>query len=267
MLFEAKVMDILFSCLNCIHNPAQSLSIGQGDGYCLQHGSVIEKPDDTTCKYLHRKDLPFFVVDEGVREHAAEFALFGGLVSLSTMQPVDRVTYSERYAWERRTYDPLTHAISQYQKAEPAWTFIQAFSAGLDGRRSLAHTSLVRRYMQNCGTWKSSYRLLLGLLRELDTEPLFSPDSLRDEFRPEEALWDVVFVRLSAIQEYGWHGGIEGMMWATDSLNGALVAFSWQELQPDLHQIQSQWIDTVIQHARAEGAFFPAPEPAGPPAS
>ena len=67
-------MDELFSCRNCIHNCGQSLNVGRGPVYRLQHDSVIPDPGLITCKYLHRKDLPNFVVDEGVREHAAEFA-------------------------------------------------------------------------------------------------------------------------------------------------------------------------------------------------
>jgi hypothetical protein len=34
-------MDELFSCRNCIHNCGQSLLIGPGSGFCLQHESVI----------------------------------------------------------------------------------------------------------------------------------------------------------------------------------------------------------------------------------
>ena len=77
-------MDELFSCRNCIHNSGQSLLIAEGLGFCLQHNSVIRDPDRTTCKYLHRKDLPNFVVHEGIGEHAAEFAGFPLQVSLDS---------------------------------------------------------------------------------------------------------------------------------------------------------------------------------------
>ncbi len=109
-------MDELFSCRNCIHNCGQSLNVGQGAGYCLQHDSVIPDPGLITCKYLHRKDLPNFVVDEGVREHAAEFAPFPRLVRLDTKESVEQVRYSEKYQWEKHSFDPLTHALAQYHK-------------------------------------------------------------------------------------------------------------------------------------------------------
>src|SRR5208282_4055783 len=32
-------------------------------------------------------------------------------------------------------------------------------------------------------------------------------------------LWDVIFVRMSAIQEYGWHAGLERLIWASDAVN------------------------------------------------
>ncbi len=259
-------MDELFSCRNCIHNCGQSLNTGNGAGYCLKHSSVISHPDRTTCKYLHRKDLPHFVVDEGIREHAAEYALFPRLVSLDTKEPIERIVYSEKYYWEKREFDPLTHALAQYFKAERRWVVIQAFTAGADGQRSLAHASLVRHYMDHCGTWTSSYRLVLGLLEEIDETPaftrraLFVSDGSSAQETAENALWDVVFVRLSAIQEYGWHAGLETLMWVSDAVNGSLVELNWTRLQGELSSLRDKWIGEVISHAKAHDAFFPKPE-------
>jgi hypothetical protein len=140
-------MDELFSCRNCIHNPGQSLLIGQGSGFCLQHESVVWDPDRTTCKYLHRKDLPNFTVDEGTREHAAEFAGFPLLVSLDHKEPIEPIRYSEKLLWEKGTFDPIIHTLAQYYKVEPRWILISALSSGVDGRRSLTHSCLVRHYM------------------------------------------------------------------------------------------------------------------------
>jgi len=259
-------MDDLFSCRNCIHNCGQGLFTGDGDGYCLKHNSVIAHPGKTTCKYLHRKDLPHFVVEEGIREHAADFALFPRLVSLETKESIERIVYSERYSWERGTFEPLTHALAQYFKAERRWVFIQAFTGGMDGRRSLAHASLVRHYIDHCGTWTSSYRLVLGLLEEIHVTPHFSQDSLRTsgvmsiEETVEDALWEVVFVRLSAVQEYGWHAGIESLMWVTDAVNGSLAEFDWSRLQEELSTLRQGWIHEIISHAKSHEAFFPKHE-------
>jgi hypothetical protein len=258
-------MDELFSCRNCIHNCGQSLTIGSGAGYCLQHDSVISEPQRTTCKYLHRKDLAVFVVDQGVREHAAEYALFPRLATLDTKEAIERIHYSEKYLWESGTFDPLTHALAQYFKSSRRWIFIQAFTAGVDGRRSLAHSSLVRHYMEHCGTWTSSYRLVLGLLEEIDNTPAFSPQALAyDGQSPGEeetdALWDVVYTRFAALQEYGWHAGLESLMWATDAVNGSLADLNWQQLQGELSQLRKQWIELVIAHAKQHDAFFPQRE-------
>src|SRR5208282_3267451 len=256
-------MDALFSCRNCIHNASQSLTIGLGAGFCLKHSSVIFDSLRTTCKYLHRKDLAFFVVEEGVREHAAEFAMTPGIANLSTREPIERIQYSEKFVWEQSTYDPVTHAIAQYHKARKSWIFIQSTSAGLDGRRSIAYASLVRRYVNTCDTWKSSYRLFLGFVQEVDSTPAFEdrdlflqfPRETLDEAR-KEALWDVVFGRISALQEYGWHAGLEELMWATDSLNGALSEFDWKRLKEELAAKRKRWTKQIIDHARKEGAFF-----------
>jgi len=258
-------MDELFSCRNCIHNCSQSLTCGPGAGFCLLHESVISEPERTTCKYLHRKDLPRFVVDEGISEHAAEFALFPRLVTLDTRKPLERIAYSEKYYWERHEFDPLFHALAQYFKAKPKWILIQAFTGGTDGRRSLAHASLVRHYMDHCGTWTSSYRLVLGLLEEIDETPYFPekalllPNGLSMNERNDDALWDVVFVRLSAIQEYGWHAGLESLVWASDAVNGTLASFSWPELQQELSGLRIEWSEKIISHAKDNGSFFPSP--------
>ncbi len=259
-------METLFSCRNCVHNCGQTLNVGRGDGYCLQHGSVIPEPERTTCKYLHRKDLPLFVVDESVREHAAEFALMSNLARLDTNQPLPVIRYSEKYAWDNRKFDGVTHALAQYYKSKPRWILIQAFTAGTDGRRLIAHGSLIRHYLDHCGTWRSSSRLILGLLEEIDSSPRFIPRDLLSVAgeSPDEielqALWDAVFVRLSAIQEYARHAGLERLMWVTDQLNGGLSDLDWEKLQPELQEYRTVWIDEIMTHAKDNNGFFPPPD-------
>lgn len=259
-------MDALFSCRNCIHNCGQSLNIGNGVGYCLQHNSMIENPEDTTCKYLHRKDLPRFMVEEGIEEHAAEFVAFSGLVALSTKTALPKLWYSERIGWEHRTFDPIVMLSAQYHRTERAWVLIQALSSGIDGRRSLSHAALVRRYMNHCGTWTSSYRLVLAMIQEMDSRPQFASADLviragdRAEDVASDALWDVVFNRLSAVQEYGWHAGLENLLWAVDELNGALTEFDWDALQSELAEKRVAWTDQIIAHAKQQGEFFPSHE-------
>jgi hypothetical protein len=260
-------MDELFSCRNCIHNCGQSLLIGPGSGFCLQHESVIVHPERTTCKYLHRRDLPSFVVEEGTREHAAEFAGFPLLVSLDTRKSIERIQYSEKHRWEMANFDPIVHALAQYYKVQPRWGLISAFSSGVDGRRSLTHSSLVRHYMDRCGTWKSSYRLVLGLLEEIDVRPGFEPRMLIQltagaAGEPiEEAMWDVVLARLAALQEYGWHAGLEPLIWVTDTLNGSLAELNWSGLQAELADRRASWIELIIASAKEHHVFFPPSEP------
>jgi hypothetical protein len=260
-------MDELFSCRNCIQNCGQSLLIGPGSGFCLQHESVISEPEQTTCKYLHRKDLPFFVVEEGTREHAAEFTGFAGMASLHTKKPIEPIRYSEKLRWEKGSFDPIVHALAQYHRIEPRWGLISAFSGGVDGRRSLTHSSLVRRYMKHCDNWTSSYRLVLGLLEEIDILPQFDHRSLlplagtSNGEVADQAIWDVVLTRLSAVQEYGWHAGIESLMWATDAVNGSLAELNWPGLQQELSTVRGSWTQQIISSAKEHHQFFPPPEP------
>ena len=74
----------------------------------------------------------------------------------------------------------------------------------------------------------------------------------------EDAVWDVFFTRLAGIQEYGFHSGIEDLMWATDKLNGALVSLDWMKLKNELNEKTEEWVNLVIEHATEEGEFFRA---------
>jgi hypothetical protein len=230
----------------------------------VKHDSVLFQPERTTCKYLHRKDLPRFAVDEGLREHASEFAAFSGIADLVTRKPIDRLQYSEKFAWERQQFDPINQSLAQYHKTKPTWVFLQAMSGGIDGRRCLTHASLIRRYMDNCGTWRSSYRFVLAMIQELPSTPQFRDKDLNlgsvvlNAETREDAVWDVFFTRLSGIQEYGFHAGIEKLMWATDQLNGSLTSLHWPKLSQELNAKSPEWTDLIIRHATDEGAFFPS---------
>ncbi len=254
-------MRELFSCRNCIHNAGQSLNIGTGQGFCMKHSSILDEPADTTCKYQHRKDLPHFVVDEGRSEHASEFAAFTGMVGLSDHGYRQKVFYSERYSWEHGTFDPVNNALANYHKAGRSWVYVQSFAGAVDGRRALVHGCLSRRYLDHCGTWTSSYRLALALVQEMAAPAYFGPGQLSvngegAERALEEARWDLFFAQLSGLQEYGWHAGVEDLMWASDGVNGGLAELDWDLVKKDLEKIGPEWTDRIIQHARDNDAFF-----------
>ncbi len=259
-------MIALFSCRNCIHNAGQSLNIGAGHGYCMKHHSVLTEPSTTTCKYQHRKDLPSFVVDEGRSEHAAEFANFTSLVSLTTRRAVPTMAYSERFYWENRKFDAVTSSLSNYSRAEKSWVYIQSFAGSIDGRRSLVHGCLSRRYLDNCGTWRSSYRIVLSLVQGMTIFATFDSRQLAEQSpgspgaTAEEAWWDLFFVQLSGLQEYGWHAGLESIMWASDTVNGALSELDRSKLEAEITAVAGGWSEEIIRHAKDNDQFFtPAP--------
>jgi hypothetical protein len=266
----------LFCCRNCIQNPVQGIYAGHGQGFCLHHDSVIRHPEFTTCRYLHRKDLPLFLVDEGMREHAAEFAGVSWMVDLRTQEQLPRVPYSELFCWEKRAFSPILHAIAQYHRMSLAgrdgdesegagmkWRFMTAFAGSCDGRHGLAHASLVRRYMNKCGSWTSSYRHILGLVQDMDATPSFASEALvadevggGDAEARDDALWEVVFCRFSGIQEYGWHAGIRGLLDLLQGLDGMLADFDWENLRSTLRARKTEWTSTIIDHAKQNNAFF-----------
>jgi len=122
--------------------------------------------------------------------------------------------------------------------------------------------------MQRCDTWKSSYQLAPAVLQELDIEPVFGQRDLYlregEEYEDvvSDALWDVFFCRLGSVQEYGFHAGIQELMWTTDSLNRAMSDFDWKILKSALEEKRTQQTLTVIRHAESENEYFP--DSAGP---
>jgi hypothetical protein len=252
-------VDELFSCRNCVNNSGQTLNIGRGIGYCLQHSSIIRESDTTTCKYLRRKDLPWFVVDEARSEHAAEFSAFSGLVGLYTHEAIKLAYYSEKFAWENSSFDSVTNALARYHFSGKKWIFIESFTGGIDGRRAVAQASLTRRYMGVCDTWKSSFRLTLDVVHQLASKPAFLTSDLYEGGNGEEgALWDVVFSRLALVQEYGWHAGLPDLQWITDSL-ASLHTFAWEELRGELEQSIPKILNMMFQHASENNAYFEPP--------
>jgi hypothetical protein len=204
--------------------------------------------------------MPFFTVDEGVKEHAYEFAIFSSIVDMTTMSPVQNINYSEKHVWLTSTHDSLTQSLAHSYKITPTWVFVESLAGGGDGRRALAHAAVVRRYMSNCRTWKSSYRFVLSLVEELSKTPHFEEEDVNPEVKQDplqEALWDVFFCRISGVEEFGFHSGLEELMWATDQLNGSLLEFSWVDLKRDLKEKSPRWTELIIRHATDEGVFFP----------
>jgi len=224
--------------------------------------SLLADPSDTTCKYQHRKDLPNFVLDEARSEHAAEFAAFSGLVSLSRHEAEPKVYYSEKFSWDHRSFDPTLNALAGYHKSERRWLYIQAFAGGVDGQHALVHSCLTRRYLNQCDNWTSSYRLVLALVDEMRLPPTFAPRALLVEDTDDpceveaEARWDVFFSRLTGLQEYGWHAGVEELMWASDGLNGSLSELNWDGLVTELDDACNQWTERIIKHTSDNGAWF-----------
>lgn len=259
-----------FSCRNCVQNPIQGLCSGRGHGYCLHWNSVLRQPESTTCKYHHRKDLPLFLVEDATKEHAAEFSVVPGIADLGTKRRIEIVRYSERRTWETREYDPQLNAVAGYHRKSDAlneegprkWRIIQAFAGSIDGRKALGFASLVRRYMNHCDSWWSSYRFILGVIAEIDYEVFFRSEDIKSEGdvseseMREQATWEVFFARLSGIQEFGWHAAMESLKFPMRELS-AYMDGPWSSVRTVLGSLKARWEDEVITLATREGRFFP----------
>jgi hypothetical protein len=93
----------------------------------------------------------------------------------------------------------------------------------------------------------------------LDAQSIVESEDDADTVK-EEARWDLFFVQLSGLQEYGWHAGLEELMWASDSVNGGLSDLNWDRLRRELQGSCPRWTDAIVAHAQENHAFFQVSE-------
>ncbi|XXT24338.1 hypothetical protein WME94_22650 [Sorangium sp. So ce429] len=270
----------LFSCRNCIHNPAQGLTLGPGAGFCLTWGSIIEQPERTTCKYLHRKDLPMFLVRRGIQEHEDEFSRLAYMADLETHEPLVRRAYDSDGMFGAERLDTTTRAVAAYHALDSApdataqrrgWT-LATFAGAADGRKAMTYASLVRRMFTSGGLSRIWVRRMLDLLDEIGIDVLFRAVDLLDPGSATAARWEVAHARLSCVQEFGWHAGQELLMYPMMELGGYVAEEDWNGFLLALGRLKESFrehllaVDVELRilgpEARPEASRMGAPPPA-----
>lgn len=262
-------MNSPYTCDNCIYNPSQFQELGTRTGFCLKHETILRNASHTTCKFNRRKDLPYFLVEEGQAEHAEEFAKTKGVVYYWTKYPEEFHKYSERHAWVTNTFDPLLNEVAIYHRSGKKWIFIEALAGSRNPIKSIMQSSLLRRYIFTCGPTEDNYRVLLAFTSTLGDEVNLRISDFRTEPSAEQFVEqkeryarDVILLRLYAIQEYGHLTENEQITWVSDELNGAFLTSSKEftlAVKSFVPVLQS-WIITAAEH---RGTFFPNPKAAG----
>ncbi|XXX82201.1 hypothetical protein WMF30_25925 [Sorangium sp. So ce134] len=244
----------LFSCRNCIHNPAQGLTLGPGAGFCLTWGSVIERPEQTTCKYLHRKDLPMFLARRGIQEHQDEFSRVASMADLETREPLVPRGYDSYSMVEAERLDNVTRAVAAYHALDSAPDAtaqrrdltLATFAGAADGRRAMMYASLVRRTLASGGPTLPWTRRVLDLLDEIDTDVLFRAADLLEADGAAAARWEVAHARLSCIQEFGWHAAQEQLMYPMMELGAHVAEEDWNGFLLALGRLKGSFREVVI---------------------
>ena len=251
-----------FTCDNCVFNPSQYQDLGTTVGYCLKHGSILKNSSHTTCRFLRRKDLPQFVSEESEAEHAKEFSDTTGIVFYFNKIRCQRQRYSAKHSWLTNSFDARLHEVAIYHKTRRKWIFLQALLGSRNPVTNLIQSSLVRRYIANCGPDRDNYRLILSLAQDL-AEPIeirtidFRIDLTHDEFAAirESYQRDVLLLRIYAIQEYGHLIENEEIMWISDELNGSFLS-SWNEFTVAVRSLIPLVQRKITEHAQNAGVFF-----------
>lgn len=258
-------MRNLYTCDNCLFNPAQYQDIGTKVGFCVKYGSLLKNPSHTTCRFFKRQDLPFFIAEEGHAEHYREFADTKGIVFYATKNVEPFKNYSQHHAWLTHTFDPYLHEVAIYQKAEKKWMYLEAFSASRNPIKSIIYSSLIRTYLAQYGSQHDNYRMLLCLSADLGEKIVLQQQDFRVEITnaefetlQETYLKDIVLMKLYAIQEYGAIIQDEAIMWILDELNGALLS-SWKEFFGSVQQLVPIIQTYIIASATKRKTFFPQP--------
>ena len=251
-----------FTCDNCVFDPSQYQDLGTKVGYCLKHGSILKNASHTTCRFLRRKDLPVFVAEESEREHAGEFQNVKGIVFYYNKVPQQRQRYSEKHSWLTNTFDARLHEVAIYHKTKKKWIFLQALLGSRNPVTNITQSSLVRRYIANCGVDRDNYRLVLSLTQDLAEPVEIRSSDFRIEFTVEEFTAardsyqrDVLLLRLYAIQEYGHLIDSDEIMWISDELNGSFLS-SWNEFTVAVRMLVPLVQSKIVDHAQKTGVFF-----------
>ncbi len=255
-----------YTCDNCIYNPSQYLDIGSRMGYCLKHGLLLKNSSHTTCHFFKRKDLPLFLSQEGHKEHANDYPESEGIIFYYSRHPEQERNYSERHVWLTNTFDPYLHEVSIYHRSEKKWVYLQAFLSSRNPIKHIISSSLIRRYMQQCGKKTDNYRLVLSMTNDLKERISMEMEDFRVEMTYEEFdelkenyLKDIVLLKIYGIQEYGSIIEDDKIMWISDELNGALL-YSWREFFSYVRQMVPLVQNYVINGAKRRGTFFPDSE-------
>ncbi|MFD0894392.1 hypothetical protein KBB96_07010 [Luteolibacter ambystomatis] len=255
-------MNNPFTCDNCIFNPSQYQELGTRHGFCLKHGSILKHSSHTTCRFLRRKDLPYFLAEEGHKEHASNFSTTKGIVFYWNKHPEEHQNYSEKHAWETRTFDPFLNDVTIYHRTLKKWTFLQALASGRSAVKSVVYSSLLRRYIHRCGPSQDNYRLMLGLTASLADRIDLEISDFRSDVQAEEFMElrdcyerEIILLRIYAIQEYGFLSENEDLTWVSDELNGSFLNSIQEYLDAarNLVPIIQEWI---ISASKERGTFF-----------
>lgn len=194
----------LFSCRNCIYNPAQTTvrPIGQDVGYCATYKTFLYDAHLTTCRHLHRKDCPEYLVLEGIEFHREEFPEQRRPLSLENdIDELLTVPLAEPRLEEHRT--ELMEAVIRTAEAKTKWRSISITSHKNEMLHQNAFASFVRAYPENAVHWKSYRRFMGEIVQQLGR---LTSDETGFSVRFEDtgsARLDVLWNFISSLQEHG----------------------------------------------------------------
>jgi hypothetical protein len=110
--------------------------------------------------------------------------------------------------------------------------------------------------MRHCDSWTSSYRLILEQVEEVAEQVVVTPKQLVDGADNDDAMWEVLFCRLSAVQEFGWHAGLAALKHPLNGASEKVAEGDWSGAYAAMAPQVPKWRHLIINRAKAAGVYF-----------
>lgn len=198
----------LYSCRNCIFNPAETTSYPpqSGMGFCTIYKVNLPHSHVTTCRHLHRKDCPQFLVMEGIEQHIREFPerrspsyLYDhGEAEYLINLDMREVGYGEKFR------NGILNKITAASKLGEKWVLIDEISQNREIVYQNSFASFVRGYPPAATGWSSYKQFMVKSVTLLGQFGETYFDVGNGFKRKNEVKTEVMLNFISTIQEHGW---------------------------------------------------------------
>lgn len=221
---------IPLTCSNCWYNGLQyGTTVGLPIGYCAEHRKILERPYETTCGRLRRKDLPLLSARRQAELHQQNYSM-GHICEVVSHRRAEHAGSSSPQSFDILRKDPVGDTVADFGELDAKIESLAQLRRVPGARAEIAMLSLGRSYVHRCidrgGAWTSGLHLLWWTRQRLATDPdvavadLSATSPLPLERRVELAKWSLVMLRLTLLDDMGHYAASNGSKSRVSRLRG-----------------------------------------------